>query len=90
MSKRSRAFLYRSKMDIIANILENAMKGMNKTKLMYSCNLSFKHFNSYLEFLLDRRLLEITDKGRTILIKTTSKGTDFLRLYRKIEKLINV
>ena len=76
-------------MDIIANILENARDGVNKTKLMYSSNLSFQHFNSYLEFLLDRKLLDVMDDGRQIYIKTTRKGIEFLRLYRRIERIIN-
>ncbi len=76
-------------MDIIANILENARDGVNKTKLMYSSNLSFQHFNSYLEFLLDRKLLDVVEEGRQIYIKTTRKGIEFLRLYRRIERIIN-
>ena len=76
-------------MDIIANILENARDGVNKTKLMYSSNLSFQHFNSYLEFLFDRKLLDVVEEGRQIYIKTTRKGIEFLRLYRKIERIIN-
>lgn len=86
----SGVFSYRSRMDIIANILENARGGVNKTKLMYSSNLSFKHFNSYLKFLLDRGLLEMTDEGRQKLIKTTARGVEFLRLYRKIDRIINI
>lgn len=76
-------------MGIIATILENAIEGITKTKLMYSANLSFDHFNSYLEFLLDRGFLEIIDERRQTIIKTKAKGIDFLRLYRRIEELIN-
>ena len=76
-------------MGIIANILENARGGVNKTKLMYSSNLSFQHFNSYLEFLLERKLLNTIEYGRQIHIKTTRKGIEFLGLYRRIERIIN-
>ena len=82
-------FSYRSRMDIIANILENAIKGINKTKLMYSSNLSFTHFNLYVELLLDIRLLELKDGRSRIIIKTTNKGMDFLRIYHRIKNLLN-
>ena len=76
-------------MDIIAIILSNAERETSKTKLMYSANLSFDHFQSYLVFLLERGLLETTDKQGQVLIKTTNTGADFLRLYRMIENMLN-
>jgi len=76
-------------MDIMANILTNAERETTKTKLMYSANLSFEHFQSYLTFLLERELLEMMEKQGQTLIKTTGRGIEFLRLYRVIEDIIN-
>ena len=73
----------------MANILTNAERETTKTKLMYSANLSFEHFQSYLTFLLERELLEMMEKQGQTLIKTTGRGIDFLRLYRVIEDMIN-
>ena len=76
-------------MDIIANILSNAEIETTKTKLMYSANLSFEPFQSYLTFLLERELLEMMERQEQTFIKTTSRGIEFLRLYRVIEDIIN-
>mgnify|MGYP001152888851 CR=1 FL=1 len=76
-------------MGIIADILENAREETTKTKLMYACNLSFDHFQSYLDFVLKRGLLEMMDKRGQTMIRTTGKGIEFLRLYRTIESIIN-
>ena len=86
---RPRGFSYRSRMDIIASILASAEREISKTKLMYSANLSFEPFQSYLAFLLERELLEMKERQGQTLVKTTSKGTDFLRLYRTIEDMMN-
>jgi predicted transcriptional regulator len=42
----------RSKKEIICEILNEALNGASKTKLMYRCNLNFERFNHYLEELL--------------------------------------
>jgi predicted transcriptional regulator len=71
----------------MAPILENAEEGINKTELKESINLSDGHFNSYLGFLSERGLLKRGGKVGEIL-KTTSKGMNFLKFYRNIEKII--
>ena len=76
-------------MDIIANILESAKEEISKTKLMYSSGLSFDHFQTYLNFLLERDLIEIFDRRGQIVIRRTNKGNEFLRLYYTIQNIIN-
>jgi len=76
-------------MDIIANILESAKEEISKTKLMYSCGLSFDHFQTYLNFLVERELIEIFDRRGQIVIRRTNRGNEFLRLYYTIQNIIN-
>lgn len=82
-------FLHRGRVDIIADILSEAAEGAKKTHVMYRCNLSFRQLQTYLDFLLDRGLLERSERrssGR--LLWTTAKGQDFLRAYRNLRVLL--
>ncbi|MDI6805123.1 MAG: winged helix-turn-helix domain-containing protein [Candidatus Bathyarchaeia archaeon] len=46
----------RSRTEVIVNLLNEALSGANKTRLMYQCNLNFMRFNCYLQELLDAGL----------------------------------
>ncbi|HEY9246173.1 MAG TPA: winged helix-turn-helix domain-containing protein [Candidatus Methanoperedens sp.] len=66
----------RSRIDIIIDILEVAVGGTNKTKIVYRTNLNFKLAGKYLSLLQDRGLIEnrldkyiTTEKGKIILGK---------------------
>ena len=75
---------YRSRMDIVAQILEAANDGIGRTrtKIMYKAYVSYPQLNGYLEMLVKKGLLDY-DK-RTKLYKTTEKGNIFLNGYEKI------
>ena len=78
-------------MDIIANILYVSDGGAKKTHVMYKCNLSFRQLHTYLDLLIDRRLLRKVEKGensRQELYETTSKGKAFLKGYKNIKALL--
>ncbi len=74
----------------MACILEKATKEVRKTHVMYSCNLSFKQFQIYLDLLIDRKLINLQKitKSETDLLKTTDEGREFLKAYRKLKDLI--
>jgi len=77
--------------DIIANILSEANEGAKKTHIMYKSNLSFRQLQAYLDFLLDRGLLTMSEEGsegNPNLLKTTAKGRAFLRAYRNLKALL--
>jgi predicted transcriptional regulator len=74
----------RSSFDIIAEILITAKNGAKKTRIMYSCGLSYKFVQKYLNLLLETGLLRA---GGTYY--TTDKGKGFLRKYQTIELLLN-
>jgi predicted transcriptional regulator len=67
----------RTKIDIIAAILESADGPINKTAIVYKTNINFKLAGKYLDILEANGLIErkpenkyqITDKGRSYLQK---------------------
>lgn len=72
-------------MDIYAEVLTQAKKGVTKTRIMYRANLSF--------FLLKKCLSELRSLGlietQKALYKTTAVGLRFLVLYEEIESLVS-
>ena len=74
----------RSSFDIIAEILETAKDGAKKTRIMYSCGLSYKFVQKYLSLLLETGLLKTGN-----FFHTTDKGMGFLRNYQTLDLLLN-
>jgi predicted transcriptional regulator len=71
MTKKKR----RDRHEIIIEILIKTKARRNKTQLMREANISFEQVQYYLDFLLKKELLKITDKN---CFKTTQKGLEFL------------
>jgi len=91
---RKESLAHRSRMDIIANILNVANTGARKTHIMYKCNLSFKQLRVYLEFLRERKLLKsiplkTQEKNNSVTYQTTNKGKAFLQAYSSIRALLS-
>lgn len=87
------SFLHRSRVDIMANVLQESIGGAKKTHIMYNCNLSFKQLQTYLELLIERELLEIKSEGKGNsggFYEITQKGRAFLRSYHSIKILLGV
>jgi predicted transcriptional regulator len=74
----------RSSFEIIAEILTAAKNGAKKTRIMYSCGLSYSFVQKYLQLLLETGLLRIGNSYHT-----TDKGMGFLRKYQTLELLMN-
>ncbi|MEM2938699.1 MAG: winged helix-turn-helix domain-containing protein [Candidatus Bathyarchaeia archaeon] len=83
-------FQQRSRIDIIACILENSNEGARKTKLIYKCNLSFSQFNHYKDCLVESGLLRIlnSDDG-TEIFQITERGREFLRDFKRIKNVLD-
>ncbi|MEM2464987.1 MAG: winged helix-turn-helix domain-containing protein, partial [Candidatus Bathyarchaeia archaeon] len=62
-NKNELQFQQRSRIDIIACILECSNKSARKTKLIYKCNLSFSQFNLYKNCLVKTGLLSVSKQG---------------------------
>ena len=67
-------------MDIIADILSVAGEEAKKTHIVYSANLNFARVGEYLQYLVDKGLIE----NRSREYKTTERGEEFLRTYREM------
>ena len=83
LERRGRDRLY-----IIAEILAITKDGSLKTQVMYRANLSFKQLNDYLSFLLKRELIEVIEKNKKNIYKTTPKGIRYLENYEGILNLL--
>ncbi|MEM2102124.1 MAG: winged helix-turn-helix domain-containing protein [Candidatus Bathyarchaeia archaeon] len=85
-------FTIRGRIDIIANILDEARNGAKKTRIMYACNLSFRQLRVYLNFLLKKGLLTLivsAEDEKNRVFKVTKKGLDFLEAYRNLQAVIS-
>lgn len=77
---------YRSRTDIAAAILETALDGAIKTKIMYKAFLSFPQLKEYLTALEEKELIEYDQTEQHY--RTTEKGKHFLKMYKDIGEII--
>ena len=79
----------RSRVEILASILNVAERGSLKTHIMYKANLSHRQLEKYLGFLEQNEMLhEIVDEETgTRLYKLTDKGIDFLKDYTRLSNM---
>jgi predicted transcriptional regulator len=77
---------YRSRTEIVGNILEAANGGATKTKIMYKAFLSYGQLKEYLSVLIENNLLEYIDG--THKFKTTEKGLNYLKMHNEIGELL--
>ena len=75
---------YRSRLDIIADILHVAKGGAKKTQIMYQANLSYKLLSKYLMEIVEACLIRFDHEERLYVI--TSKGRQFLEHYREYSR----
>ena len=77
---------YRSRTEIVSNILEAANGGVTKTKIMYTAFLSYGQLKEYLSILIENNLIEYLDGARRF--KTTTKGLFFLKMHNELAELL--
>lgn len=70
---------YRSRLEIVADVLGVVTGGARKTQIMYQANLSYKLLVKYLRDVMEAGLLAEGDDGSYVL---TRKGRDFLDKFR--------
>jgi predicted transcriptional regulator len=82
----------RSHIEVICDILDEALGGANKTRLMYHCNLNFTRFNRYLQELLDGGLIEYSGSNSegVVLYKTSSRGRELLKVLRRASEFLSI
>jgi len=79
---------YRSRTEIVCNILDAANGRATKTKIMYKAFLSYAQLKEYLSVLTENNLIEYIDGDNKF--KTTEKGLNFLKMHNQIEELLQV
>jgi predicted transcriptional regulator len=79
---------YRSRTEIVGNILDAANGGATKTKIMCAAFLGYVQLKEYLSVLIENNLLEYLDGTQTY--KTTEKGLNYIyiKMYREIGELL--
>ena len=78
----------RSRLTIMAEILDAARKGTVKTQIMYRADLSFTQLEEYISFLREVKLLKVnTENGKTI-YKRTPKAVKYLETFAQIKSLL--
>ncbi|HET9807931.1 MAG TPA: winged helix-turn-helix domain-containing protein [Nitrososphaeraceae archaeon] len=77
---------YRSRTEIVSNILEAANGGVTKTKIMYKAFLSYNQLKEYLSVLSENNLLEYLKGTQTY--KTTEKGLNLLKMHNEMGELL--
>jgi len=81
----------RNEMEIIADILEEALQPRNRTRLMYRTNLSFFQANRYFRRLLETGLIAKVNGSNKELAyyRTTEKGESLLRILDRAQEFLN-
>ena len=79
---------YRSRTEIVSNILDAANGGVSKTKIMYIAFLSYNQLREYLSILIENNLLEYLEGTHTY--KTTEKGLNLLKMHNEMAELLQV
>ena len=79
----------RSRLEVVADILTEALNGANKTRIMYRANLNFLSFDKHVSELLDKGLIvrENSPDGRVV-YRTTDRGKRFLKVISSAEEII--
>ena len=77
------AQIRRSPMEMVCDILAVLSQGPTKpTHILYKANMSWKVLSTYLDYLLDRGMIEEDgDEGKRIVYRLTDKGRSILGMY---------
>jgi predicted transcriptional regulator len=75
---------YRSRFDIIADMLGVASGRAKKTQIMYQANLSYRLLTKYLSEIRRSSLISYERKGRCYVL--TNKGREFLEVYKEYSR----
>jgi predicted transcriptional regulator len=75
---------YRSRFDIIADVLNVASGRAKKTQIMYQANLSYRLLQKYLAEVKRSSLVLYERKGRCYVL--TDKGGEFLQAYKEYSR----
>jgi len=80
----------RTRVEILANILQVASNRTLKTHIMYRANLSHRQLEKYLSFLETNGMLgqELDPMDGVMKFRVTQKGIDFLKDYQRLSSYL--
>ena len=85
---------YRSRLEIIADILKAAGNGAKKTRIMYFANLSYSLLEKYLAAVIKAKMLtsngdkyEIAEKGRVFLERFERYSKKLSRINKELKAI---
>jgi predicted transcriptional regulator len=73
----------RDRLEVINAILDIAIEGAVKTRIMYRTNVNFRQFEDYIRALLDAGLVEVLQADSRRIYRTTEKGKILLNRLRE-------
>ncbi|HWY36141.1 MAG TPA: winged helix-turn-helix domain-containing protein [Nitrosopumilaceae archaeon] len=79
-------------LEIIYFILVVCKKGSLKTHIMYKCNLNSKQIDQYIQFLLDKQLLERdseSSNSKRYTYKTSEVGRKYINVYNQLAEIFD-
>ena len=79
-------------MEVIADILTEALNGASKTRIMYRANLNSLRVNRYFSKLLETGLIvkENDPNNGALCYRTTEKGKGLLKVLKKAEEFVSI
>ena len=85
-----RLFDRRNHFNIMAAILSLCRRKLiQKTRIMYLCNLSYDQLQRYIELLTRLGLLEVIVESDKEYYRTTERGKEFLDVFQKLETFLS-
>ena len=79
---------YRDRVAVIAEILEMARVGVQKTDIMYKVGMSSTMLNRYMWRMMNAKLVDTTLLNSKVILKATERGKEFLHHCREITELL--
>ena len=78
----------RGRIEIMMDILDEASRGVNKTRIVYGANLNFKMVGRYLPLLMKRGLIVRLDGESGDVYGITERGREILKNYRRVREFV--
>jgi len=79
----------RERLDIMNDILLLCHSPTKKGQILYKCNLRYKQFAKYTDFLVSNHFLDPISKNGEDFLQVTKKGKDLIKDYESLKNFLN-
>lgn len=62
--------------------------GVGKTHIMFQSNLSHELVQTYLNFVVDKRLVDVVRRSKRRLFKTNERGQEFIKKFQELKNIL--